>query len=87
MIFLAGNAIVLERVPEDALSNVSAIRNMMTQMASVIAAALGLSVVRLGAPQAGGVKGVFDLPEHLLTSFHTILMVEFGGHLPTVPSF
>ena len=34
-----------------------------------------------------GVKVVFDPPEHLLTSFHTILMVEFGGHLPTSPSF
>jgi hypothetical protein len=34
-----------------------------------------------------GVKGVFDTPEHLLTSFHTILIVEFGGHLPTLTSF
>ena len=23
-------------------------------------------------------------PEHLLTSFHTILIVEYGGHLPTL---
>ena len=34
-----------------------------------------------------GVKGVFDPPEHLLTSFHTFLVVEFGGHLPSLPSF
>jgi hypothetical protein len=26
-------------------------------------------------------------PEHLLSSFHTILMVEFGDHLPNLPSF
>ena len=26
-------------------------------------------------------------PEHLLTTFHTILIVEFGGHVPTSPSF
>jgi hypothetical protein len=26
-------------------------------------------------------------PEHLLTPFHAILIVEFGGHLPTLPSF
>ena len=43
-----------------------------------------------GAPQAGGSRGVFD-PfdpfEHLLTSFHTILRVRFGGHLPPSPSF
>jgi hypothetical protein len=34
-----------------------------------------------------GVEGAFDPPEHLLTSFHTVLIVEFGGHLPTLPSF
>lgn len=45
-VFLGGNAIVLERVPEENLSNVSAIRNMMSQMASTMAAAVGLSVVR-----------------------------------------
>ena len=47
-VFLGGNAIVLERVPEENLSNVSAIRNMMSQMASTMAAAVGLSIVRLG---------------------------------------
>ena len=26
-------------------------------------------------------------PEHLLTSFHTVLIVKFGGQLPTFPSF
>jgi hypothetical protein len=41
-----------------------------------------------GAPhRRRGVKGVSDPPEHLLTSFRTILIVEFGGHLPTLPSF
>lgn len=45
-VFLGGNALVLERVPEENLSNVSAIRNMMSQMASTMAAAVGLSVVR-----------------------------------------
>ena len=41
-----------------------------------------------GRGSAGwGVKGVFDPPERLLTSFHKNLMVEFGGHLPTLPSF
>ena len=34
-----------------------------------------------------GVKGVFDPPEHLLTSFYTVLIVEFGRHLPSLPSF
>ena len=44
-----------------------------------------------GTPQTGGAKGGFWPPwassEHLLTSLHTILEVEFGGHLPTSPSF
>ena len=40
-----------------------------------------------GAPQTGGSRFFFDLPEHLLTSFHTILIVKFGGNLPTIPSF
>ena len=39
-----------------------------------------------GAPHAGGVKGVFDPPGHLLTSFRTILRVRVGGHLPSSPS-
>lgn len=39
---------MLERVPEENLSNISAIRNMMSQMASTMAAAVGLSIVRLG---------------------------------------
>ena len=35
-----------------------------------------------------GVESVFDPPpEHLLTSFHTILIVEFSGHPLTLPSF
>jgi hypothetical protein len=33
-----------------------------------------------------GVKDVFYPPEYLLTSFHTILVFEFGVHLPTLPS-
>jgi hypothetical protein len=49
--------------------------------------AIDAEEVLIGAPQTGGVKGVFDPPEHLLTSFHTVLMVESGGHLPTFPSF
>jgi hypothetical protein len=36
MAYGAGNAIVLERVPEENLSNVAAIRNMMSQMASTL---------------------------------------------------
>ena len=43
-----------------------------------------------GRGSAGrGVKGAFDPPEQQLlpTSFHTILMVKFGGHPPTLPSF
>jgi hypothetical protein len=39
-----------------------------------------------GAPRAGGSRAVLT-PEHLSTSFPTILMVEFGGYLPTLPSF
>jgi hypothetical protein len=34
-----------------------------------------------------GVKGVFDPPENLITSFLTVLIVEFRGRLPTLPSF
>jgi hypothetical protein len=34
-----------------------------------------------------GVKGFFDPPGHLLTSFHTILRERFGGQLPSSPSF
>jgi hypothetical protein len=42
----------------------------------------------LGLRSAGRGSRVFLIPlEHLLTSFHTILIVEFGGHLPTLPSF
>jgi hypothetical protein len=26
-------------------------------------------------------------PEHLLTSFHMVFMVPFGGRLPSLPSF
>jgi hypothetical protein len=32
-----------------------------------------------GAPQARGSRGFSDPLEHLLTSFHTILIVVFGG--------
>ena len=40
-----------------------------------------------GLRRPGG-QGVFLTPPgHLLTPFHTILIVEFGGHLPTLPSF
>ena len=38
-----------------------------------------------GAPQAGGVKGVFDPLSIFLPP--SILMVEFDVHLPTLPSF
>ena len=41
---------------------------------------------KAGLRRPGG-QGCFDPPEQLLTSFHTILIVEFGGHLPTLPSF
>jgi hypothetical protein len=40
-----------------------------------------------GAPQAGVSRGFSDPLEHLLTSFHTTIIVEFGGQLPTSPSF
>ena len=41
-----------------------------------------------GLRRHGGVKGVFDPPPgHLLISFHTTLIVEFGGHRPSLPSF
>ena len=43
--------------------------------------------VSIRAPQTGGVKGGFEPPGHLLTSFHTVLIMEFGGHLPSLPSF
>jgi hypothetical protein len=47
--------------------------------------------VTFGAPQAGGSRVFLTPPPpppgHLLTSFHTILIVRFGGHLPTSPSF
>jgi hypothetical protein len=33
-----------------------------------------------------GVKGVFDHPEHLLPSFHPIIIVEVSDNLPTLPS-
>ena len=36
--------------------------------------------VALGAPQARGQGCFFDPPEHLLTSFHTVFMLAFGGH-------
>jgi hypothetical protein len=32
-------------------------------------------------------RGAQGAPAHLLTSFHTILIVGFGGHPPTSPSF
>jgi hypothetical protein len=45
------------------------------------------SWVTPGAPQTGGSRVFFKRPrassEHLLTSCHTILVVEFGGHPPT----
>jgi hypothetical protein len=40
-----------------------------------------------GLRRPGGSKGFFDPPEHLLTSFHTIIRVRFGGNLPSPPSF
>jgi hypothetical protein len=40
-----------------------------------------------GGSAGRGSRGFFVTPpEHLLTSFHTILNVEFGGHLSTSPS-
>ena len=45
------------------------------------------TLVYAGAPQAGGSRMFLTHPEHLLTSFHTILIVEFGGHLPIFSSF
>jgi hypothetical protein len=45
--------------------------------------------VRARAPRAGGVKGVLDPPppaEYLLTAFHMVLRVEFGGRPPSAPS-
>jgi hypothetical protein len=56
---------------------------------------LGGPCYRLCSPIAGvargsadtGVEGFFDPPGHLLTSFHTVRIVEFGGHLPSPPSF
>ena len=43
--------------------------------------------VRTGAPQIGVSRVFLTLTEHLLTSFHTILRVRFGGHLPSSQSF
>jgi hypothetical protein len=40
-----------------------------------------------GAPRAGGPRMFLTPPEHLLTFFHTIVIVEFGDHLPTLPLF
>jgi hypothetical protein len=42
---------------------------------------------RPGAPQTGGSRGFVLPPEFLLTSFHTVCVVQFGGHLPSLPSF
>ena len=44
---------------------------------------LGTLAVTNGAPQS---RVFFDPPEHLLTSFRTMLRVRFGGHLPPSPS-
>jgi hypothetical protein len=42
----------------------------------------------VGRGSAGrGVNLFLDPHEHLLTSFHTIIRVRFGGHLPSSPSF
>ena len=45
---------------------------------------LGLRAKRGSADQ--GVKGFLTPPERLLTSFHTVFMVPFGDHLPSLPS-
>jgi hypothetical protein len=45
-------------------------------------------VVPLRAPQAGGSRGFFAPPPYpRASSFHTILRVRFGGHLPSSPLF
>jgi hypothetical protein len=56
-------------------------------MASVAKAQAAAITAAGGAPQAGGSRVFFDPSEHLLTSFHTSLIVEFGGHLPTLSLF
>jgi hypothetical protein len=43
--------------------------------------------VATGAPQAGGSRRFLTPPGHLLTSFHTVLMMQFCVGLPTLPSF
>ena len=48
---------------------------------------LTYAVVHIGAPQTGGSRVFLTPPGHLLTSFYSDLMVKFGGHLPTSPSF
>jgi hypothetical protein len=45
------------------------------------------ATVRAGAPQTRGLRVFLTPPEHRFTSFHTFLIVEFGGHIPTSPSF
>jgi hypothetical protein len=51
-------------------------------------ASVGLALIGSNRGSAGqGVKVFFDLPEHLLASFQPILIVEFGGHLPSSPPF
>ena len=51
--------------------------------------AIGYDATGRGSAGRGGVKGAFDPspPEHILTSFHAIFMVKFGGYLPNLPSF
>jgi hypothetical protein len=72
---------------DDVVANVLAHSKRAQEMR---AKAADLDAVGIGAPQAGGSRGLFD-PfdpfEHLLSSFHTILRVRFGGHLPSSPLF